>query len=74
MTDISKAALIKVGVRIAGWVAIGGLAALGFSETEIQAFAGTLNIDATEAVISAVVLLVANSGFYFKDKLSKGET
>lgn len=71
---MDKVSLFKALTRIAGWVAIGALTIVGLPTENIKDFIGEVGINESEVVISTIALVVINSGFYFKDKLSKGQT
>lgn len=74
MNNISKAALIKVAIRIFGWALIGFLAAVGLPTETITEVVNAIGVGESGVIVSAIALFVVNAGFYAKDKLAKGET
>ena len=71
---MDKVSLVKALTRITGWVVIGALAVAGLPTDNIKDLIAEFGVNEPEIVISSIALLALNSGFYFKDKLSKGET
>lgn len=74
MSGVNKFALMKVAVRIAIWILIGALAAVGLNTDTIMQVLSNIGMAETEVIVSTIVLAAGNLGFYVKDKLAKGET
>ena len=74
MSGVNAFALTKVAVRIAIWVLIGALAAIGLDTETIMQTLSNLGVAETEVIVSTIILIAGNLGFYVKDKLAKGET
>lgn len=74
MSGVNKLALTKVAVRIAIWILIGALAAVGLNTETIMQVLSNIGMAETEVIVSTIVLAAGNLGFYVKDKLAKGET
>ena len=74
MSGVNAFALTKVAVRIAIWVLIGALAAIGLDTETIMQTLSNLGVAETEVIVSTIILIAGNLGFYAKDKLAKRQT